>query len=375
MSYSMRYRGVSDLNGAHEFNQGQERSILDGRLKFDAQGRYAVAFHASSGKYFNWAYADFEGGGNKQAFLMEEAAATPVEKIKFGRAATLDAANYLASQSSGGWSFYVRQLYFDAQPIQGLDLQYGGLGINRGVATEMTTYDNDGYISGERLVLKRPQNVYFDEASVTYAYMGDLFKPNFFVRGERLAHSDYHQFLLRKHVSQRFDTSFDYTWQNAANILHEDALVKIPEFKVLDSVRVELYQRLNGIYYPNVPHIPTFYRTGGNGYGFTLTKKAGRVLAEAGMVNVDERSGALTQVGVLGVTGLSVNGDQYGMGKRYFIRPNIRITPYLSLFGYYTHLYGTQTDPTQLLWNNQAVNGGFNFDIKNALFPNKATSY
>jgi hypothetical protein len=370
-TFSLRYRSVFDLDNAHEFNHAQERSILDGRFKFDKEGRYAVAFHASSGKYFNWAYADFMGGGNKQAFLAEQAKATPAVQVKFARAETLDAANYLASQSSGGWSFYVRQLYFDAEPIKGVELQYGGLDINRGVASEMTTYDNDGYISGERIVLKRPSNLFFDEASVTYAYLGDLFKPNFFARGERLAHSNYHQFLVRRHVGKRVDSSFDYTWQSAANMLHEDVFVKVPETRVIDSVRVEFYQRLNGIYYPNVPHTATFYRTGGHGFGFTASKKTKQGLFEAGIVNIDEQSAVLTQVGVLGVTGLAMNADQFGMGNRYFVRPSIKLTPYLDLTGYYTHLYGTQTDPNQLLWDKQALNAGLVFDLKKALLPTK----
>jgi hypothetical protein len=367
MSFAMRYRSVFDLNNAHEFNQGQQRSITDGRLKLDEKGRYAIAFHASSGKYFNWSYSDFIGGGNKQALILEREKANASEQIKFGRAESLDAANYLASQSSGGWSFYVRQLYVDAEPVKGVELQYGGLGINRGVATEMTTYDNDGYIAGERISLKRPENFYFDEASVTYAYLGDLFTPNFFERGQRLAHADYHQFLLRKHFGKRVDSSFDYTWQNAAQTLHEDALVKLNGTHILDSFRLEIYQRLNGIYYPNVPHINTFYRTGGHGFGFTATKSVKHALLEGGIANIDEQSGVQTQVGVLGVTGLAVVGDQYGLGNRYFIRPTIHLTSYLDLTSYYTHLYGTQTDPTQLLWNKQALNFGLNWDIKKVL--------
>jgi hypothetical protein len=369
MTYSMRYRSVFDANNAHEFNQAQERSILDGRFKFDREGRYALAFHASSGKYFNWAYADFMGGGNKQAFALSQAKATPAEKVKFGRAETVDAANYLASQSSGGWSFYVRELYADIEPVKGIEFQGGGLDINRGAASEITTYDYDGYISGERLLIKKPSMLFLDEISVTYAYMGDVFVPNLFARTGRFTQSDYHQFLLRKKVRNRVDASFDYTWQNAANMLHEDALVNVKESRVIDSVRIEYYQRLNGIYYPNVPHIGTFFRTGGNGYAFTLDKRFRRGSLEGGVDSVDLQSGALTQVGVLGVMGMATNGDQYGQGKRYFARPIVKLTPYLDIQGYYTHLYGTQSDPTQLIWNKQALNVGLVFDIKKLLFP------
>lgn len=116
MGYSMRYRSVFDLNNAHEFNQGQERGVIDLKFKSDGAGKHGIAMHATSGKYFNWAYADFMGGGNQQAFLLEKAKASRTEQIKFGRAASFDAANNLASQSSGGWSFYVRGLSVDANP-------------------------------------------------------------------------------------------------------------------------------------------------------------------------------------------------------------------------------------------------------------------
>jgi hypothetical protein len=369
MTYSMRYRAVTDINGAHEFNQGQERSIIDGRFKFDEQGKYALAFHASSGKYFNWAYADFMGGGNKQAFALSQASATAAEKIKFGRAEGLDKANYVASESSGGWSFYVRQLYADIEPIKGIEFQGGGLDINRGAASEITTYDYDGYITGERLLIKRPKQLFLDEISVTYAYFGDLFKPNLFARLDTFEHSDYHQFLLRKHFGKRVDASFDYTWQNAANTLHEDALVNVRESKVVDSVRVEYYQRLNGIYFPApATHIPTFFRHGGNGYAVTLAKKIKRGSMEAGFDSYDLQSGATTQVGVLGVMAMAINGDSYGEGKRYFARPVIQLTPALSIQGFLTRLWGTQSDPTQLIWNKQAVNAGLVWDIKKSLF-------
>jgi hypothetical protein len=50
----------------------------------------------------------------------------------------------------------------------------------------------------------------------------------------------------------------------------------------------------------------------------------------------------------------------------------IQLTPYLSAQAYFTRLYGTQSDPTQLIWNKQAVNAGLVFDIRKALFRRDA---
>ncbi len=148
-------------------DQGQQRSILDGKFKFDKAGRYGVAFHASTGKYFNWAYSDFMGGGNEAGFDAEFAKATPTQQVAVNA--------YEGSQqdtqqiASGGWSFYMRRLYFDMQPVDGVEFQYGSLDINRGAASEITTYDNDGYIDGGRVVIKQPKRFFFDEASITCA--------------------------------------------------------------------------------------------------------------------------------------------------------------------------------------------------------------
>ncbi len=54
MDFSLRYRSTFDSNNAHQYDQGQQRSIIDGKFKFDQAGRYGIAFHASTGRYFNW---------------------------------------------------------------------------------------------------------------------------------------------------------------------------------------------------------------------------------------------------------------------------------------------------------------------------------
>ncbi len=367
MDFSLRYRSVFDSNNAHEDNQGQQRSIVDGKFKFDAAGKYGLVFHASTGKYFNWAYADFMGGGNEHALDSERAKATPVQQDAIDAfTLTKSDAEIYQQEASGGWSFYVRRLYLDLEPIQGVEVQYGSMDINRGAATEITTYDNDGYIAGERLLIKRPKNFFFDEASVTYAYLGDLYTPNFFARGDRLAHADYHQFLLRKHVGKRVDASFDYTWQNASNTLREAALVNVSESRVLDSVRAEFYQRLNEISFSEVSD----FVSGANGYAITGEKKAGkRISLQGGYAHIDPHQGVLTQSESSATLCMGINGDAYGLGNRYFVRPVIKLTPYLEAFGFYTHEIGTFSVVDQIVWNKEALNAGLTFDIKKALFP------
>ena len=367
MHFSLRYRGVFDSNNAHEFNQGQQRSIIDGKFKFDEKGKYGIVFHASSGKYFNYAYADFIGGGNEKAFDAEYVKADPIQQAAMN--AYLTPTRIASEENVGGWSFYVRRLYLDLEPIPGVELQYGSLDINRGAASEITSYDNDGYVMGERILIKQPRKFFFDEASITYAYFGDLFKPNVFLRGGRLKQSNYHQFLLRKQVGKRLNTSFDYTFQNASHTLREAAEVKIPETRILDSVRFETYERLNQISFSEVQD----FVPGAKGYAVTLDKKIkhDRFSIEGGYAHIDPHQGVLTQSESSATLCMAVNGDSYGLGNRYFVRPTIKLTSSLDATGFYTHQIGTFSVPDQIVWNRQALNAGLVFDLKKAIFHNR----
>ena len=368
MDFSMRYRGVDDSNGAHEFAQGQQRSIIDGKFKFDEQGKYGIVFHASTGRYFNWAYADFAGGGNEKALNLELAKANPNQAGHLAFFAFLFPEELKASQKSGGWSFNVRRLYLDVEPLKGVEAQYGSLDINRGAGSEITTYDNDGYISGERLLIKRPNNIFFDEASVTYAYIGDLYTPNFFARGERLTKSNYHQFLLRRSFAKRVDASFDYTWQAKTNTLRYAAFVKLPESRVFDSVRLEAYRRINTVNFPGLPFpLPV---SPGKGFGITASKKIKkRFVLDAGVSSIDYGTGILTEDVYSYDLGLGLNGDSYGVGQHYFVRPAVTLTPYLNAVGFFTQSFGEVGNFNQIIWNKEAFNGGLVFDMKKLLSP------
>jgi len=143
-NYGSRYRSTFDTNGAHTFDQGQQHLVADGKFKFDEQGRYGIGFHLSSGRYFNWSYADFIGGGQHQFIQNAEATMTPYQLYIF---------NILPATpgfyNSGGGQMYIRQLFLQVEPIRGIEFQYGGFAINHGVNSEATSYDDDGYMSGE----------------------------------------------------------------------------------------------------------------------------------------------------------------------------------------------------------------------------------
>ena len=360
LSFSMRYRNQFDEDSYHIFNFGQERTLADGRFKFDREGKYAIAFHASSGRYFNWAYADVAGGSEAdqnsglirhftRAQLLTLAAYRNIDPF------VAQVANHLASR---GWEFYLRQLYFSASPVKQLTFEYGSLGIDHGVNSEITSFDDDGYISGGRVRVKDPNHLYLDEVSATFAYFGDIVTPNFFARGDTLTENNYRQFMGQKHFGRRLRASVDYTWLNGTHTMREGLSARVPEVRFIDSARLELYQRTNDLYFR------TYDFHSGSGVSFTGSKTFKKtVQIEGGYANIDRYYTAYLGSPVASAFGFALNGDAYSLGNRAFTRVNIKASPYLNLFGFYTHTF----DQSFYTNNKQGMNFGVTIDFKQLL--------
>lgn len=353
----MRYRDYSDTDGFKLFDNGQQQSVIGGRVKIDSAGKYSINFNVSSGRYFGWSYADFVGG-SYGGILAESTTHYPdfrAEEVADAKATDPAFSDFILNHmASNGWRLGMRQLYLSATPIKQLSFEYGSLGIERGVSTEITTYDNDGYVTGERLRIRDPQHLYFDELTVTYGYMGDFFTPNFFSRGDRLTQSNYHQFMAAKKFGRRLKASVDYTWDKGTNTMREAALASLPEARIFDSVRLELYQRTNAVTFQAFDFDP------GNGIAITAGKQLRKdLLIEVGYAYVDHDYTSYTGSQVMDAVNISLNGDAYGTGRRFFTRASIKVNPYISLFGFYTHSFHT-------FWNSgqEGLTAGFTINFK-----------
>ena len=371
LSYGNRYRSTFDAEGARSFDQGQQRILADGKFKFDAAGRYGIGFHLSSGRYFNWAYADFIGGGQSDFLARTEAKMSPTQVYYMTQVSALPD-GFL---NSGGGQLYLRQLFLTAEPIRGITAEFGGIPINHGVNSEATSYDDDGYMTGERISVKRPQNIWLSEVSYTRGYLGDLYTPNFFARGSRLSTTNYQQILGRKDFGKRISVSADYTYtlpeQEAVYVktTREAIFADVHQSRVFDAARFEAYQRINeGVYHVGYGTVST-----GKGYALTVTRGFRKHFSvDAGMADIDPNYivyiGSSVQALVLGLT---VNGDQYGIGKRYFVRPTIPLTKSVSLTGYFNHIYGSSAPEVANstdIWNAQALTAGLVFDARKLFF-------
>jgi hypothetical protein len=184
--------------------------VFEGQFKFDAGGKLSLNFGLYSGTYFAGGWSD-SGWGRGQG------TAKP----------------------------FLKRLYLAARPLEGVEFQYGGLGILKGQTSAITGYADDGYVTGQRLVVERPDKLFFDQVAVTYAYLGDIFAPDMSKRYHRLRQSNFHQFLVSKKLGKRALASADYTFHNGAETLRQAISINTKELHVIDSFRFENYQRID----------------------------------------------------------------------------------------------------------------------------------
>jgi len=136
---STRYHFIENADGATAANNNQHQISVRGALKLGHSANYSVHAGLFTGN-------TFPGGWNATGW----------------------------GTGNGQGRFFLKQLYLNAKPLSGLEIQYGGFGFVRGQSTEVSTYDNDGYMTGERIILTRPKNFYFSEISITFGYLGDF---------------------------------------------------------------------------------------------------------------------------------------------------------------------------------------------------------
>jgi hypothetical protein len=290
VSLSTRYNFVENSADAVTSNQGQYQIAVKGAFQFDSAGKFTVQSGLFSGNRFSGGW-NGTGWGN-----------TPLRT-----------------------NTYLKQLYFSAKPFQGLDFQYGSLYFNQGVNTEITGYDYDGYLVGERVRLNRPKNVFFDELSVTYGFVGDFDRPSVGKRLHRLEQSNYHQFLVAKKISEQVFLSADYTSEAGIHTLRQAVRMQAHKLRVLDVLHFENYQ---------VVGLDV-------GYGFAAygeKKLHSRVSVGGGYAQHDRAA---------------LYSDRFAAGKRIFVNLQLELTSEFSI----------STAWTEAIHNDLASSPRTRFDV------------
>ena len=278
---NLRYRFIDNSAGTVTTNQLQHRESLRARLKFDSPGRYAINLGLFTGSRFT-------SGWNNTGIGM------------------------------GDWQdpLTFRSVFVAAQPINGVEGQYGSMYIVKGESTEITTYDEDGYIIGERVSLRRPRELFFDELSGTVGYFSS--DPAEIGVSKRVKYLDdrpnYGHFLVDKKVGSRGAVSVDFTSVDGAKTWRAAANVNTKELHAVDSILFENYKRVN--------HTPAY------GFAVTATKAATRKLSlNGGYASIDEFYGGL-------------NADRFHVGNRVFGMATYALSPRFTASAFLTRAVG-----------------------------------
>ena len=254
-------------------NQQQYQVAIRGRFKLDAKGHVAV----NAGLYTG---ASFLTGFNNTGLGMGEA------------------------QSN----LYLKHLYLSALPFDGVEVQYGSLDIWHDESTDITGYAYNGYVDGEPVSVKRPRELFFDDISVAFGYVGDLHSPNAIGRLHRLGQSNFHRFMLKKGIGERAWITTDYSYQAGMETWREAFRIRATELRVLDTFHAEIYE---------VSRVRP-------GYGFAAYgEKAvlSRLVVGGGYADIDRTM---------------LNSDRFGRGKRLFLTTKIPINEALGILTFAT---------------------------------------
>ena len=250
-----RYRWLENSAGRELLNQLQLQEQVRGRVKLDEQGRYSI-------------HGGLSTGGALTSGWNSTGAGTGTATAKL----------------------YLKQLFGSAEPIEGVELQYGSLYAMRGESTEITSYDNDIYLSGGRLLLRRRDQLFFDEIALSVSYLGDFLRPNVFRRLESFGRQNLRQLLLTRRLGPA-TLSTEYTDADDDGRVRQGLRWTVPH-GVVTGVRVEY-----GVRVTDGPHDTAFAAA----MDFALNP----VRLQAGYAHVDPSFAVL-------------NGDRYGAGNRVF---------------------------------------------------------
>lgn len=281
-----RFRWFKDSGERLRSSALQWQAQLRARFFVDEDGRYSIGTFTSTGSSFPSSWNNTGGG--------------PGEFTS---------------------PFNIKQLFFSAKPVDGLELQFGGLHFNRGELGEHITYDNDGYLVGERVTWRR-DNKRLTEVSVTAGFFGgsDYNDVNVFKRFDRMGDFNYAQVLVGLKLHPRVAASVDYTYEDGRDIFRQGINVRMPEaVRLLSAVKFEAYQRPSDE----------------DGYGFNVSGdlRYKRYSLTAGVMSVDEFYGSPARQ--------PFNADRYENGTRQYTIHTFQLTPALQFVMFQTEAFAT----------------------------------
>jgi hypothetical protein len=286
-----RFRWVKSNDGRLTSSTHQWQPQVRARVLFDTHARYTLHVGAFGGSHFVSGWNNTGGG---------------------------------VGDFSG--DFNIKQLFVAAEPVSGFEVQAGGLYMTRGENTEITSYDTDAYIVGERVTVRRREGP-LAQVAATVGYIGDYRTPNVFDRLRRMNEFNYGQLLVGARVGSRVGVSADYTYEDGRDILRQGLTARPRQTPLLTSVRVEAYQRVS----PDP------------GQGFNVAgelRLASRFMVTLGVTHIDRN--------YLAPGYMSLNADRYERGTRFYSQGTYTLTRDLSVGWFHGQAFATRyTIPNQ----------------------------
>ena len=251
-----RFNFIEDARDRTLQKRMQTQVQIRGRVKIDRAGRYSVHAGLFTGGAFN-------SGWNPTGIGTGEGTA----------------------------KIYLKQLFVAAEPWSGIELRYGSMDAARGQSTEITTYDNDAYLTAGRVSVRRPNQLFFDDLIVSVGYVGYLDRPFVFDRTGAFSRQNYWQVLASKQIRRGLTLSTDYSVIDDDGIVRQGATWRV-DYPAIDTLAAEYAVRLRGGSHQTA-------------FAFSGEKRVAAVTVQAGYANVDPVFGVL-------------NGDPYDRGNRVF---------------------------------------------------------
>jgi len=278
LNLSTRNKLAEDDRDEHRLTRNSVQYMIQmaGRFKFDRNGRLALSA--------------FVGTGNRFTFTWNDTG--------IGTGSTIT-------------NLYVKQLNLAVKPLNGVEVAIGGLGFIRQMNTEITSYNNNGYMVGERLSIKRPDHLFFDEIHLASGYVGDTRNPSVFSRLDRMGEWNYHFLGVTKKISPGISFSADGTNQSGRYTLRQALRLEFSRQRPFQEVVLENYQRIH----PD--------KTSGFSC-HTQTRIGKRLGLWTGFVSIDKDYGPW-------------NSDRFGGGRRFFIVPSLALFRDVTLSLAFTH--------------------------------------
>ena len=206
---------------------------------------------------------------------------------------------------------YLKQLFVAVNPARGIDMQAGGIYVRRGEDDDITTYDDDGYVVGERVTISRPKQVFLDDITFTRGALGPFNEPNLWNRWQDWSHPNYAQALIIKRFTKHLAGSLDYSTQSGARTIRMAVTLRLSKGRPIQTVKYEQYRRVN--------------QRAAAGFALWAERTLGPVgRLQAGYVTVDQFYGGW-------------NADRLQSGRRLFAILNVPIAHGLS-----AQLFGTE---------------------------------